>query len=157
VKVYGIKIACVRQLLVKMNHLPLIRTAIREVYGCDCEHIATHEVSTVVGDVRWTGLVEQFTLMGYPYCKHAFGWMEETSRKGKPCVILQMWPVETPEAAVQAVFEREFRARMDDSQPRGGPAGDPLRHSSRTWVRAAINTNLQPCRDLPKRTPLLQG
>lgn len=60
----------------------------------------------------WNGEVEEFSLKGHPYARHAFGWLEATnSKRRRPFVILKMWPAETPEEAVQSVFEREFHAR----------------------------------------------
>jgi hypothetical protein len=97
-----------------MNYLPLLRTAVRATFGCDCEHLATLRVHTVTGGIIWDGTVEQFTLKGYPYAKHAFGWMEQTAGgKANPFVILKMSPVETAEDAVQAMFDRAFCARAE--------------------------------------------
>ena len=103
-----------------MNHLPLLRIAIRETFGCDSMHIATHRVNTEIGSVMWSGHVEQFTLTGYPYAEHVFGWMWATNSKTeKPCVVLKMWPVETPEGAVLAAFDREFYAHADRCERAG--------------------------------------
>ena len=92
-----------------MNHLPVLRTAIRATYGYDCEHVASLRAETIIGDILWSRTVEQFTLKGCPNAEEAFGWIENTAgRKQRAIVILRIPPVETPGDAVKAVFEREF-------------------------------------------------
>ena len=62
-----------------MNDIEKLKTAIRDLHGCDSVHIASIAVhETFEGKTVWKGVVEIFSLMNHPKVKEAYAWSYES-------------------------------------------------------------------------------
>ena len=84
----------------KSEYLERLAMVIRNLHGCDCEHVHTVPVhETFRGDTAWQGDVEVFALKGHPKAKRAYGWSY-----GEPeqfITILELPPVTDAQSAVK--------------------------------------------------------
>ncbi len=87
-----------------MEYLEAIQDAIKKGYGFDAIHISTVPVHLKhEGETMWEGEVEVFEIKGHPQAKRAYGWgFEKDKGKVEFATVLELLPVDGPEAAVKA-------------------------------------------------------
>lgn len=89
-------------------YLDNLKRAVETLHGCPCEHQTTAYVHEQMGGhTLWKGAVDTFALMGHPQATKAYAWSWK-SDSGEPCsvAILNLPPVNSPRAAVQAAISR---------------------------------------------------
>jgi hypothetical protein len=78
-----------------------IKTAIREMNGCDSRHVKSVPVTEIFrGEIIWDGIVEVFDLIDHPKAKRAYAWSYREGEEDKTTVVLAIPPVDSPHAAV---------------------------------------------------------
>ncbi len=81
--------------------LPL-QEAICAMHHCESRHAGTFAVRKVrEGQVVWTGLVEEFTLIGHPEATACYAWRYGEGDIAKSFTLLKLPPVDSPQQAVQ--------------------------------------------------------
>jgi len=93
------------EVVVKQEYIERLQNVINEVHRCR----ATHKTSVYVKEetaerIVWEGEVEVFSLFGHPRAKFCYGWSEGES--GEFITILELPPVDTPQAAVRVGMAR---------------------------------------------------
>ena len=79
-----------------------LKDAIRATHGCESLHVESVPVKEVIGgDTAWEGTVEVFDLVGHPKANRAYAWSYRDGDETKSIVVLQITPVDSPEAAVR--------------------------------------------------------
>lgn len=90
-----------------MDYIARLRQAIRDLHGCESQHLETVRVKEVVrGKIVWWGDVEVFQIRGHPKAKRAYAWsrLAGTNDQGTRYVtVLELPPVTSPQTAVQGV------------------------------------------------------
>ncbi len=81
--------------------------AIRDLHGCDSTHLESVAVMEAFEDgVLWQGTVEVFELHEHPEADRCYAWADDAgdSEKRRFVAVLHVPPVDSPAAAVRAVF-----------------------------------------------------
>jgi hypothetical protein len=95
-----------------VKHITELRDVIRRLHGAEASHVESVPVKeTFQGAIVWEGIVEVFKLHGHPKATHAYAWSHETDdpQKRRHIAVLRIPPVVSPETAVRAAIEQEFR------------------------------------------------
>ncbi len=67
-----------------MNERERLRKAIRDLHGCDSEHLRSESVrETSQGKTVWDGVVDVFALLDHPKANLAYAWSHETDTGGR--------------------------------------------------------------------------
>ncbi len=81
----------------------LART-IERLHNCKAAHLSSEIVCQVCcGKTVWDGLVEVFAISGHPQADRCYAWTEWEDHKGRhkrTAVVLGVWPVDSPAAAI---------------------------------------------------------
>ncbi len=99
-----------------MSEVPIagVQQAIRDLHSCGSEYRSTTRVVQDFGDQGvWEGEVYTFDLIGHPSAAHCYAWSSpvEGSEIPRFVAVLHEPPVNSPETAVSAAVEKEYRAR----------------------------------------------
>ncbi len=79
-----------------------LQEAIRAAHRCESRHVDTFAVRKVRdGQVVWTGLVEEFTLVGHPRAAACYAWRYGEGGVARSFTVLKLPPVGSPQEAVQ--------------------------------------------------------
>src|SRR5216683_6370956 len=88
-----------------------LKEAIRATHGCESLHVESVPVKVVFeGDTAWEGTVEVFDLVGHPKANRAYAWSYRDGDETKSIVVLQITPVDSPEAAVRMAIAAQGRS-----------------------------------------------
>src|SRR6266446_9467754 len=88
-----------------------LKEAIRATHGCESLHVESVPVKEVLGgDTAWEGTVEVFDLVGHPKANRAYAWSYRDGDETKSIVVLQIAPVDSPEAAVKVAIASQGRS-----------------------------------------------
>lgn len=91
-----------------MDYLSEIRTAIKQLHGCESTHLETVPVKEVFkGQTVWEGEVEVFALTGHPKARKCYAWgypYPVEGPKRQIVAVLEIPPVESPQTAVRAAI-----------------------------------------------------
>jgi hypothetical protein len=97
-----------------MHYIEELQQAIRSLYGCQAEYVQTVPVKeTFQGQTVWQGDVEIFDIRGHPKATRAYAWAHASraNDQGKRYVaVLELPPVDSPEAAVKAAIMQEIKS-----------------------------------------------
>lgn len=76
------------------------------MHECEAMHLKTVFVDQKFqGKTIWMGEVEVFELKGHPKAKNCFAWLhQEEGKSVTPVILLERWPVVSPETAVGAAI-----------------------------------------------------
>ena len=96
--------------MVNPKYIERLRNVINELHKCR----ATHKTSVYVkeeaeGRIVWEGDVEVFSLFGHPRAKFCYGWSE--GEAAEVITVLELPPVDTPQAAVRVEMGRQGKRR----------------------------------------------
>ncbi len=98
-----------------MSEVPIaaLKKAIQRLYHCESEYRSTTRVVESFEGQRWEGEVYTFDLIGHPLAVCCYAWSSPVEGSEKPRfeAVLHESPVNSPEAAVRAATEEEYRAR----------------------------------------------
>jgi hypothetical protein len=99
-----------------MSEVPIegAKQAIRDLHSCESEYRSTTRVVQDFGDQGvWEGDVYTFDLIGHPSAVCCYAWSSpvEGSEIRRFVAVLQKSTVNSPEAAVSAAVEKEYKAR----------------------------------------------
>ncbi len=99
-----------------MSEVPIagVQQAIRDLHSCESEYRSTTRVVQDFGDQGvWEGDVYTFDLIGHPSAVCCYAWSSpvEGSEIRRFVAVLQKSTVNSPEAAVGAAVEKEYKAR----------------------------------------------
>ena len=85
------------QLAKRMDYIAELKTAIRNMHGCESEYVETVPVTeTFKGETLWNGDVEVFTIRGHPKAKRAYAWSHATGKNDQAkryVAVLELPPV----------------------------------------------------------------
>ena len=88
------------------EYIERLRTAIRNLHGCESAHIGTTPVKeTFQGKTIWEGAVETFDLAGHPKATRCYAWAHASGKDDKATrylAVLALPPVKSPQDAVRA-------------------------------------------------------
>lgn len=94
-------------------YIERLRTAIRDLHGCDSTHVESVPVHEVFrGETVWRGDVEVFSLMDHPKAKRCYAWGERKSENdpgAKFIAVLELPPVLSAQDAVRAALLSDAR------------------------------------------------
>ena len=96
-----------------MTYLDELKEAIRATYGCEAEHDETVSVREVFrGRTLCEGAVEIFDLHGHESARRCFAWThtEEGEKRPRYVTMLELPPIDSPQAAVRAALLQEVQA-----------------------------------------------
>jgi len=94
------------------QYIECLQRVIKQLHKCDStwlESVAVHEVFN--GQTDWEGTVEVFALSGHPKAKRVYGWHHRegpNDQVDRFVTVLELWPVNSPQAAVKAVAAKEM-------------------------------------------------
>ena len=92
-----------------------LKETVERLHGGTATHAATVRVKEEFkGAVVWDGYVEVFDLAGNPKAKRAYAWMHglDDSKAKRHVAVLEVPPVDSPQAAVKAVIAYEYRQQQ---------------------------------------------
>ena len=98
-----------------MDYIDELRDAIRNLHGCEAEHVGFESVKEVFkGQTVWEGEVEVFNIRGHPKAKRAYAWAHAAGEDdgGRRFVtVLELPHVDSPEKAVRAAIAQEAKRK----------------------------------------------
>jgi hypothetical protein len=95
-----------------MTYIDELRDAIRDLHGCEAEHVGFESVKEVFkGQIVWEGEVEIFNIRGHPKAKRAYAWSHETDKGKRYIAVLELPPVDSARAAVRAAIVEEAKRK----------------------------------------------
>lgn len=90
--------------------IPILQDAIRNLHGCESEHVETVPVCEVFkGQIAWEGDVEVFAIKGHPKARRCFAWAYEENGRQRVMAVLEIPPVDGPETAVKAAIASQAK------------------------------------------------
>lgn len=96
-----------------MSYLYDLKDAIRELYGCEADHVESVPVTeTFQGRTVWEGEVEVFNIRGHPKAKRAYAWSHRTEEGKRYVAVLELPPVDSAQTAVRAAIIDEARKQQ---------------------------------------------
>lgn len=111
-----------RVLQKRMYYIGELKTAIRDLHGCEPEYVETVPVTeTYHGETLWTGDVEVFTIRGHPRAKRAFAWSHASGKNDKArryVAVLELPPVDSPQTAVKVAIASEIKNAREKTKGR---------------------------------------
>ena len=111
-----------RVLAKQMDYIAELKTAIRNLHGCESEYVESIPVTeTFQGETLWTGDVEVFTIRGHPRAKRAYAWGHATGKDDQArryVAVLELPPVESPETAVKVAVAAEIKNEREKTKGR---------------------------------------
>ena len=102
------------ELAEKLAYRQQLKDAIWRLHGCESEYAGRDDVieDFVDDDLYWSGDVEIFRLLGHPQAKRCYAWSQFTGEEDddmRYVVILELPPVDSPQAAVRAAIKAEMK------------------------------------------------
>ena len=97
-------------------NLSALRDAIRDLHGCDSTWVEAVPVKeTFKGHTVWEGVVQVFDLHGHPEATRCYAWAHAVDYSGtrRFVAVLQVGPVDSPQAAVKAAVVQEVREQQE--------------------------------------------
>lgn len=96
-----------------MNHISELQKAIRNLHGCDSEHVkSVHVKEEFQGQVLWDGKVELFKLIDHKTAKEAYAWAYlDAKQQAQYVTVLHVGPIDSPEKAVKAMIAARFKTK----------------------------------------------
>ena len=96
-----------------MEHIESIQNAIKEVHGCDSQHVESVPVHEVFqGQTAWQGTVEVFDLIGHGKAKRLYAWQYQGGPEEiKTVTVLGIPPVDSPQTAVKVAIASKLRLK----------------------------------------------
>lgn len=102
----------------KCPYLERLQLTVRHLHKCDAIYDRTVPVTeSFQGTVIWNGEVEVFTLRGHPKAKTCYAWSVADGKhdeQEKFITVLELPPVNSPEAAVKVAIASEVRSKKLD-------------------------------------------
>jgi hypothetical protein len=87
-----------------------LQEAIIAMHGCESRYVRSVPVLEVFnGLVAWEGVVEVFDLIGHPKAKRCYAWSFEDGKQTRSVTVLELPPVDSPEAAVKIAIAAKAR------------------------------------------------
>ena len=87
------------------KEITTLKDVIRIRHGCESLHVESVPVKEVSeGEHAWEGTVEVFELVGHPEAKRAYAWSYRNGDQNKVSAILEVAPVDSPQAAVKVAI-----------------------------------------------------
>jgi hypothetical protein len=98
-----------------MDYIDELRDAIRDLHGCEAEHVGFESVTEVFkGQTVWEGEVEVFNIRGHPKAKRAYAWAHASGKDDRDkryVAVLELPPVDSARAAVRAAIVEEAKRK----------------------------------------------
>lgn len=90
----------------KDTEIFLLEAAIQQMYRCEAVHLRSAFVDQKFqGKTIWMGYVEIFALIGHPKATACYAWLhQDEGQSVRPVLMLDRWPVNSPETAVAAAI-----------------------------------------------------
>jgi hypothetical protein len=99
---------------VRMNDIPKIQDAIRQMHGCASTFIESVPIEERFnGQLVWGGSVLVFDLQGHPKASRCFAWSHLDGKddgQTRYVAVLNLPPVDTPRKAVQAAIVSQLKS-----------------------------------------------
>lgn len=106
----------------KFEYSLQLKNAIYRLHGCEAEYAGREEVwETFQDELVWSGYVEIFRISGHPQATrcYAWSWAGEDYEDERFLVVLDLPPVDSPEAAVKAAIMAEIKSERDEIKKDG--------------------------------------
>ncbi len=105
----------------KMEYTRQLRDAIWRLHGCEAEYAGRDDVieDFLDDDLYWSGYVEIFRLSGHPKAQRCYAWSQFTGEEDgeiRYVAILELPPVDSPQAAVRAAIKAEMKSARKEFQ-----------------------------------------
>jgi hypothetical protein len=111
-----------RVLAKRMDYIAELKTAIRNMHGCESEYVETVPVTeTFQGETVWNGDVEVFDIRGHPKAQRAYAWSHATGKNDQArryVAVLELPPVDSPETAVKVAVASEVKNAREKTKGR---------------------------------------
>ena len=105
-----------------MDYIAELQAAFLKLHGCDATYLETVPVvEEFQGQTIWQGDVEVFELQGHPKATRGYGWGHVTGEHDQGrryFTILELPPVDSPQAAVRAAIAAEVRNAREKGKSR---------------------------------------
>lgn len=89
-----------------------LQDAIRSIHGCEAKYSRTVLIREAFrGDIAWDGFVRVFALIDCPTAKHCFAWRYRDGKEIKTFAVLEIPPVDSPEAAIKVAITKKAREK----------------------------------------------
>jgi hypothetical protein len=94
-----------------MDHIESLRQTIRNLHGCNSEHLESIPVTEIFqGETVWDGVVEVFAIEGHLKAKKCYAWAyTEEDGKIHYVAVLELPPVVSPQTAVKAAIVNQIK------------------------------------------------
>jgi hypothetical protein len=92
------------------NYIRRLQEAILVTHGANARHAGTKPVKEVFqGQTAWDGDVETFDLLDHPKAKRCYAWAYDDNGTLRTTAVLELPPVDSPEAAVKVAIAAKAR------------------------------------------------
>jgi hypothetical protein len=95
------------------DYIAEIQAAFLKLHGCDAFYVETVPVvEEFQGSTIWEGDVEVFDIRGHPKARRGYGWGHisgEHEQARRYFTVLELPPVDSPQAAVKAAIASEIQ------------------------------------------------
>ena len=95
------------------DYIAEIQAAFLKLHGCDAVYVETVPiVEEFAGKTIWQGDVEVFDIRGHPKATRGYGWghvIGEHDQGRRYFTVLELPPVDSPQAAVKAAIASEIK------------------------------------------------
>ncbi|MDQ3621211.1 MAG: hypothetical protein M3463_01785 [Verrucomicrobiota bacterium] len=89
----------------RRDYIRRLGEAIKSTHGCTARHVGTKPVVEVFrGEVAWDGDVEVFNISGHPKARRCYAWGYDDEGTFRITAVLELPPVDSPEAAVKVAI-----------------------------------------------------
>jgi len=104
------------------DYIAEIQAAFLKLHGCDAVYVETVPVvEEFQGSTIWEGDVEVFDIRGHPKAKRGYGWGHVTGEHDQGrryFTVLELPPVDSPQAAVKAAVMSEIKDAREKEKRR---------------------------------------
>ena len=104
------------------DYIEELQAAFLKLHGCDAIYVETVPVvEEFQGETIWQGDVEVFDIRGHPKAKRGYGWgyaAGEGDQARRYFVVLELPPVDSPQAAVKAAIMSEIKLAREKEKSR---------------------------------------
>src|ERR1044071_8540712 len=95
------------------DYIAEIQSVFLKLHGCDATYVeSVPVVEEFQGQTIWQGDVEVFDLVGHPKASRGYGWRHVTGEQNQGrryFTVLELPPVDSPQAAVKAAIMSEIK------------------------------------------------
>ena len=92
-----------------MARIESLQAAVEALHKTKATHVATTDVNLYRDEVQWNGKVETFELKRHKKAKRCYAWSYEDKGETQYVTVMEIPPVDSPEAAVKIAVAAESK------------------------------------------------